>query len=118
MAFHSAKYNPAKRNYGAGDKELLDIIQACAKWHFYLEGLPSKIYTDHEPTKRYIISLFFHFVRLTGWSRRISCPCLVYHSGSLNVVAYMLSHRPQHNQLYLVSKDESTCAAWLKKVVP
>ena len=26
VAFHSAKYNPAKRNYGAGDKELLAIV--------------------------------------------------------------------------------------------
>ena len=49
VAFHSAKYNPAERNYGAGDKELLAIVQACTKWRCYLEGLPSKIYTDHEP---------------------------------------------------------------------
>ena len=48
-AFHSAKYNPAECNYGAGDKELLAIVQACTKWHCYLEGLPSKIYTGHEP---------------------------------------------------------------------
>ena len=29
VAFYSAKYNPAERNYGVGDKELLAIIQAC-----------------------------------------------------------------------------------------
>ena len=49
VAFHSAKYNPAEHNYGAGDKELLAIVQACTKWRCYLEGLSSKIYTDHEP---------------------------------------------------------------------
>ena len=37
VAFHSAKYNPAKCNYGAGDKELLAIVQACTKWRCYLE---------------------------------------------------------------------------------
>ena len=40
VAFHSAKYNLAEHNYGAGDKELFAIIQAYTKWHFYLEGLP------------------------------------------------------------------------------
>ena len=49
VAFHSAKYNPAEHNYGARDKELLAIIQACTCCHCYLKGLPSKIYTDHEP---------------------------------------------------------------------
>ena len=49
VAFYSAKYNPAERNYGAGDRELLAIVQACTKWRCYLEGLQSKIYTDHEP---------------------------------------------------------------------
>ena len=49
VAYHSSKYNPADRNYGAGDKELLAIVQACSKWRCYLEGLPSLIYTDHEP---------------------------------------------------------------------
>ena len=48
MAFHSAKYNSAERSYFAGDKELLAIIHACTKWRCYLEGLPSKTYTDHE----------------------------------------------------------------------
>ena len=26
VAFHSAKYNPAECNYGAGDKELLAVV--------------------------------------------------------------------------------------------
>ena len=49
IAFHPSKYNPAERNYGAGDKELLAVLQACYKWHYYLEGLPWLIYTDHGP---------------------------------------------------------------------
>ena len=49
VAFYSAKYNLAEHNYGAVDKELLAMVQACTKWRCYLEGLPLKIYTDHEP---------------------------------------------------------------------
>ena len=49
VTFHSSKYNPAERNYGTGGKELLAIVQACSKWHCYLEGLPSLVYTNHKP---------------------------------------------------------------------
>ena len=31
VAFYSSKYNPAERNYGAGDKELLAIVKARSK---------------------------------------------------------------------------------------
>ena len=68
VAYHSAKYNPAEHNYGAGDKELLAIIQACTKCCCYLEGLPSKFILTMSPTKLYILSLFFHVIRLAGWS--------------------------------------------------
>ena len=47
VVFHWSKYNPTKRNYGAGDKELLAIVQACLKWRCYLDGLPLVIYTNH-----------------------------------------------------------------------
>ena len=49
VVFHSLKYNPTKHNYGASDKELFAIIQACSKWHCYFEERPSLIYTNHEP---------------------------------------------------------------------
>ena len=47
LAYHSRKYAPAECNYGGGEKELLAIYQACAKWHFCIDGVPMTIYTDH-----------------------------------------------------------------------
>ena len=38
-----------ERNYGGGEKELLAIYQACVKWRCYIDGVPTTIYTDHEP---------------------------------------------------------------------
>ena len=50
IAYHSSKYQPAERNYGAGDKELLAIFQACTKWRCYIDGsFPCEVYTDHMP---------------------------------------------------------------------
>ena len=96
MAFHSAKYNPAERNYGAGDKELLAIVQACTKWRCYLEGLPSVIYTDHEPYQTLHFKPFLSR-RQARWLERMNeLPIrIVYWSGPLNIVADMLSWQPQ-----------------------
>ena len=49
LAYHSSKYAPAERNYGGGEKELLAIYQVCVKWCCYIDGVPTMIYTDHEP---------------------------------------------------------------------
>ena len=49
LAYHSSKYAPAERNYGGGEKEVLVIYQACVKWRCYIDGVPTTIYTDHEP---------------------------------------------------------------------
>ena len=43
---------------------------------------------------------------------------IVYWSGPLKIVTDTLSRQPQREQLYLNDKDESTCAAWLRKVAP
>ena len=49
LAYHSSKYAPVECNYGRGEKKLLAIYQACVKWHCYIDGVPTTIYTDHEP---------------------------------------------------------------------
>ena len=96
MAFHSAKYNPAERNYGAGDKELLAIVQACTKWRSYLEGLPSVVYMDHEPHQM-LHSKSFLSHRQACWLERMKeLPiCIVYRSGLLNIIADTLLRRRQ-----------------------
>ena len=88
VAFHSAKYNPAEHNYGAGDKELLAIVQACTKWRCYLEKLPSVVYTDHEPHQT-LHSKPFLSRRQAHWLERMNeLPIrIVDRSGPLNIVA-------------------------------
>ena len=49
LAYHTSKYAPVECNYGGGEKELLAIYQECVKWHYYIDGVPMTIYTDHEP---------------------------------------------------------------------
>ena len=92
MAFHSAKYNPAERNYRAGDKELLAIVQACTKWRCYLEWLPSVVYTDPEPHQTLHSKLFLSRRQACWLERMNKLPiCIIYQSGPLNIVADTLS---------------------------
>ena len=88
VAFPSIKYNPAECNYGTGDKELLAIVQACTKWHCYLEGLPSVVYTDHEPHQTLHSKLFLSHRQACWLERMNELPsCIVYRSRPLNIVA-------------------------------
>ena len=49
VAFWSRKMTPAKRNYRAGDLEMLAIVAACRQWRHYLKGAKGTItvLTDH-----------------------------------------------------------------------
>ena len=38
VAFESARFSPAERNYTIGEQELLAVIHALKKWRVYLEG--------------------------------------------------------------------------------
>ena len=92
MAFHSAKYNPAERNYRAGDKELLAIVQACTKWHCYLEGLPYVVYMDHKLHQTLHSKPFLSRWQARWLERMNELPIrIVYRSGPLNIVADTLS---------------------------
>ena len=119
MAYHSSKYAPAERNYGGGEKELLAIYQACVKWHCYIDGVPTTIYTDHEPwvniwTQPYLSR------RQARWLERMNeLPItIIYHEGPLNVVADTLSRHPQLEQLYLADKDAAICTKYPKRAAP
>lgn len=46
-AYYSRKLRPAERNYSVGDKELLAIIDALREYSVYVQGVPTKLYTDH-----------------------------------------------------------------------
>ena len=49
IAYHSSKYAPVERNYGGGEKELLASFEVCVKWWYYIDGVPTTIYTNHKP---------------------------------------------------------------------
>ena len=51
IAYESARFSPAERNYTIGEQELLAVIHATKKWRVYLEGAkhPVKLRTDHQP---------------------------------------------------------------------
>ena len=51
IAYESARFSPAERNYTIGEQELLAVIHALKKWRVYLEGGPHpvKLRTDHQP---------------------------------------------------------------------
>ena len=49
IAFWSRKQAKAELNYGAGEGELLAVVEACKQWRHYLEGAAHRIrvITDH-----------------------------------------------------------------------
>jgi RNase H-like domain found in reverse transcriptase/Integrase zinc binding domain len=49
VAYMSKKFNSAERNYPTHDRECLGIVNAYREWRCYLEGVPSRCYTDHKP---------------------------------------------------------------------
>ncbi len=51
LAYESASFDPADRDYTIGEQELLAVVFALRKWRTYLEGGPHpvRIVTDHMP---------------------------------------------------------------------
>jgi len=49
ISFMARALKPHERNYPAYKKELLAIIYACKKFHYYLWGRKFTLYTDHKP---------------------------------------------------------------------
>lgn len=50
VAYFSAKFCPAEKNYATGEQELLGVIKALKEWRCYLEGCAKlTIITDHHP---------------------------------------------------------------------
>ena len=50
VAYYSAKFSSAERNYSTGEQELLGLIKALKEWRCYLEGCDGlTLVTDHHP---------------------------------------------------------------------
>lgn len=49
ISFASRSLNKFERNYSQIEKEMLSILFACTKFHFYTYGRPVKVVNDHKP---------------------------------------------------------------------
>lgn len=49
ISFASRSLTPAERNYAQIEKEMLSILFACNKFHFYTYGRTVKVINDHKP---------------------------------------------------------------------
>jgi hypothetical protein len=49
IAFESGKFSEAERRWTTTEQELWAVVHALKTWRCYLEGIPFKVITDHNP---------------------------------------------------------------------
>ena len=97
VAYESRKLTPAESRYDTGDRELLAVIHALKVWRPYLDGVPFKLVTDHEPNT-YLKSITNWSDRQARWNQKIErfSYTWVYRKGLENI-ADPLSRMPSLN---------------------
>lgn len=95
VAFESAQYNSAEKNYPVHERELLAIVRALKKWRVYLLGVHFEVYTDHK-TLKFINTQRDLSRRQARWAEFLSQYdfTLNYLKGEENSVADALSRYP------------------------
>ncbi|BDA51672.1 Transposon Tf2-9 polyprotein [Coccomyxa sp. Obi] len=96
LAYESASFSPAERNYTIGEQELLAVVFALRKWRTYLEGNPHpvRIVTDHMPLT-YLPTKGTLGPRQVRWSEYLSRFHLEWvHTAGKDNVADALSRLP------------------------
>ena len=102
VAYYSAKFTSAERNYHTGEQELLGIIKALHEWRCYCEGCEGlTIITDHNP-----LTFFQSQVTLSRrqarWSEFLSrFTYTIQHTPGVNNPADPLSRLYQSTLMYL-----------------
>ena len=100
VAYESRKLNPAEKNYGVGEQELLSVIHALKTWRCYVEGVEFTVVTDHNP------NTYLPNTPLTGrrarWQEYLSRFHMTwkYIPGRINM-ANPLSRNPHSSLMYL-----------------
>jgi hypothetical protein len=92
ISFMARALKSHERNYPAYKKELLGIIYACKKFHYYVSGRKFTLYTDHRPLT------FIHEQKelpqiLADWKEALfsyDFQC-IYRPGLLNIIPDALS---------------------------
>ena len=99
VAYWSSKLTSAPRNYGATERELMAIVEACRHWREYLFGSPHPILlrSDHKPLT-YLNRKAVLGMRLNNWMERLSDYTfeIGYVKGKDNGAADALSRRSDH----------------------
>jgi hypothetical protein len=113
VAYESRKMIDAETRYEVHDKELLAVIHALKKWHYYLRGKRFVIVTDNWATK--FIQTKPHLTqRQMSWMstlQEFDCD-IVHRPGKTNIVADALSRRPDFalNALTWIKPDDGLFA--------
>lgn len=102
IAYTSALFNTAQRNYTVTEKECLSIIHAITQFRVYLYGARFRILSDHRPLK-WLLSSKSASARLSRWALKLqdySIEGIEYIPGKENANADALS------RYYLVTADK------------
>ena len=103
LAYESASFDPAERNYTIGEQELLAVVFALRKWRTYLEGNPHpvRIVTDHMPLT-YLPTKGTLGPMQVRWSEYLSRFHLEWvHTAGKHNIADVLSRMPSHAALVM-----------------
>ena len=71
VAFWSRKMAPPERNYGAGESEMLAVVEGCKHWRHYLEGATYsiRVVTDHMNLRTFLTTKNLSRREARWWER-------------------------------------------------
>ena len=111
VAYTSAKFSPAERNYTTTEQELLGVIRALEEWRCYVEGKLTLVETDHNPLTYWETQPTVSR-RMARWTEVLSQFQLEmrYRKGSTNI-ADPLSRSPALAYLSVITTEHMVSAA-------
>lgn len=95
IAFTSRVLTKSEQNYGITELETLSVVNAFAKFRYFLAGKHTKVYTDHKALEFLMTSKLIHD-RLKRWALYLQEYrfTVIHIPGTANIVADVLSRAP------------------------